>query len=91
VSSILVVPFVAVVAELPMFQVSGAEIDQLVVLPVADLAAAEAEVLYELPEGGTWRGWVYETGGITVWGATGRMVHDLLDVMRREAPWLTLP
>jgi 8-oxo-dGTP pyrophosphatase MutT (NUDIX family) len=91
VSGILVVPFVAVVAELPMFQVSGAEIDQLVVLPVADLAAAEAEVLYELPEGGTWRGWVYETGGITVWGATGRMVHDLLDVMRREAPWLTLP
>jgi 8-oxo-dGTP pyrophosphatase MutT (NUDIX family) len=91
VSGILVVPFVAVVAELPVFRVSGAEIDQLVVLPVADLAAAEADVLYELPEGGTWRGWVYETGGITVWGATGRMVHDLLDVMRREAPWLTLP
>ena len=91
VSSILVVPFVAVVAELPMFQVSGAEIDQLVVLPVGDLAAVEAEVSWELPDGGTWRGWVYESGGITVWGATGRMVHDLLDVMRKEAPWLTLP
>jgi 8-oxo-dGTP pyrophosphatase MutT (NUDIX family) len=90
VSGILVVPFVAVLAELPAFTVSDAEIDQLVVLPVADLAAAEAEVQWELPEGGPWRGWVYEAGGITVWGATGRMVHDLLEVMRREAPWLTL-
>jgi peroxisomal coenzyme A diphosphatase NUDT7 len=89
VSGILVVPFVAVVAELPVFTISDAEIDQLVVLAVADLAAAEAEVVWELPDGGTWRGWVYEAGGITVWGATGRMVHDLLDVMRREAPWLT--
>jgi 8-oxo-dGTP pyrophosphatase MutT (NUDIX family) len=91
VSGILVVPFVATVAELPVFTISDAEIDQLVVLPVGDLAAVEAEVSWELPDGGTWRGWVYESGGITVWGATGRMVHDLLDVMRKEAPWLTLP
>jgi 8-oxo-dGTP pyrophosphatase MutT (NUDIX family) len=91
VSGILVVPFVAVVAELPAFTVSDAEIDRLVVLPLADLATAEAEVQWELPDGGRWRGWVYEAGGITVWGATGRILHDLLNVIRAEAPWLMTP
>jgi 8-oxo-dGTP pyrophosphatase MutT (NUDIX family) len=84
VSGILVVPFVAVLDDVPAFTISDAEIDRLVVVSIADLVAVEAEVEWELPEGGRWRGWVYEAGGITVWGATGRMVHDLLDVIRRE-------
>jgi 8-oxo-dGTP pyrophosphatase MutT (NUDIX family) len=82
VSGILVVPFVAVLSDLPALTLSDAEIDRLVVLPVADLLAVEAEVLWERSGGNRWRGWVYEAGGITVWGVTGRMVHDLLDVVR---------
>ena len=29
-------------------------------------------------------GWVYEVEGATIWGATGRMVHDLLGIVREE-------
>jgi hypothetical protein len=89
VSGVLVVPFVAVVSARPPFTLSGAEIDRLVVVPVTALAEAENDVVWHRAEGDSWRGWVYEVAGVTIWGATGRMVHDLLELMRREAPWLT--
>jgi len=84
VSGILVVPFVGVLDDPPSFTPEDAEIGRIVVVPLADLFAAESEVLWDLPDGGSWRGWVYEVAGITVWGATGRMVHDLLWVLRAE-------
>jgi 8-oxo-dGTP pyrophosphatase MutT (NUDIX family) len=88
VSGILVVPFVGVLPKLPALTPSDHEIERVLVVPVARLAALEAEVEYQLAGGRTWRGWVYEADGATVWGATGRMLHDLLDVIRTEASWL---
>jgi 8-oxo-dGTP pyrophosphatase MutT (NUDIX family) len=85
VSGILVVPHVGVVDEPPTLTPAAAEIDRIVSVPLAELFGAESEVLWERPEGERWRGWVYEVAGITVWGATGRMVHDLLGVLRRSA------
>jgi 8-oxo-dGTP pyrophosphatase MutT (NUDIX family) len=88
VSGILVVPFVGLLAELPAFTPSDREIERVLVFPIARLAAVESEVEYELGGGSSWRGWVYEADGETVWGATGRMLHDLLEVVREEASWL---
>ena len=88
VSGILVVPFVGVLGELPLFTPSDREIERVLVFPIARLAAVEAEVEYELAGGRTWRGWAYEVEGTTVWGATGRMLHELLEVVRKQSLWL---
>jgi hypothetical protein len=39
-------------------------------------------------DGRVWTGWAYELDGTLVWGATGLMVHDLLEVLRKETSWL---
>ncbi|HEV8564542.1 MAG TPA: CoA pyrophosphatase, partial [Actinomycetota bacterium] len=88
VSGILVVPFVGVLHELPVLTPSDREIEEVLVFSIARLAEVEAEVEYELAGGRAWRGWVYELAGATVWGATGRMLHDLLEVVRKRASWL---
>jgi len=88
VSGILVVPFVGVVAEEPALTVSAAEITDVLRFPVARLGAVETATSYPRPDGGTWHGWAYELDGHTVWGATGWMLHSLLDRMRRETPWM---
>jgi 8-oxo-dGTP pyrophosphatase MutT (NUDIX family) len=88
VSGILVVPFVGLLKELPVFTPSDREIERVLVFPIERLGAVEAEVEYELAGGRSWRGWVYEVDGTTVWGATGRMLHQLLEVLRKQAPWL---
>ena len=88
VSGILVVPFVGVLGELPVFTPSDHEIERVLVFPIARLAAVEAEVEYELAGGRAWRGWAYEVEGTTVWGATGRMLHELLEVVRKQSLWL---
>lgn len=88
VSGILVVPFVGALRELPLLTPSDREIEEVLVFPIARLAEVEAEVEYELAGGRAWRGWAYELAGATVWGATGRMLHDLLEVVRKQASWL---
>jgi 8-oxo-dGTP pyrophosphatase MutT (NUDIX family) len=88
VSGILVVPFVGALAELPDFTPNDREIERVLVFPIARLAAVETEVEYELAGGRSWSGWAYEVDGTTVWGATGRMLHELLEVIRKQAPWL---
>jgi hypothetical protein len=39
------------------------------------------------PGGGTWHGWAYELEGHTIWGATGWMLHGLLELLRKETTW----
>jgi 8-oxo-dGTP pyrophosphatase MutT (NUDIX family) len=86
VSGILVTPFVAVLDAMPALRVSRAEIARVLTIPIRALAATEEE--RELREGDrVWKGWWYQTGDATVWGATGFMVHALLDLVREEAPW----
>lgn len=85
VSGILVAPFVAAVGDLPPLAPADGEIERVLIVPIADLMAAEREVTWARPGGATWAGWVYEVEGETIWGATGRMLHDLLSLIR-EAP-----
>ena len=89
VSAILVVPFVGVLDEMPSLTASEAEIEDVLTFPVARLAAVESATSYPRVDGSTWHGWAYELDGHTVWGATGWMLHTLLERMRRETPWLT--
>ena len=86
VSGILVTPFVAVLGELPELTVSDAEIARVVRVGLRTLAAIEEQRVRE-DNGIRWRGWWYVNGDTTVWGATGFMVHALLELVRKEAPW----
>jgi 8-oxo-dGTP pyrophosphatase MutT (NUDIX family) len=87
VSGILVVPFVGTLERSPSLIVNDGEIDEVLTFGIADLAAAERTVRYDRPDGGVWRGFAYELDGHTVWGATGSMLHSLLDTIRRETTW----
>lgn len=87
VSGILVTPFVAIVPELPALVVSDAEISRVVRVPLRRLDAIEEQRQLREENGMTWRGWWYVDGDTTVWGATGFMVHALLELVRKEAPW----
>lgn len=87
VSGILVTPFVAVLQELPELTVSDAEIARVVQVSLRELAAIEEERVLREENGASWRGWWYVNGDTTVWGATGFMVHALLELVRKEAPW----
>ena len=87
VSGIFVVPFVGSLDRAPRFTVNTAEIDEVLVFRLDDLAAAERTISYDRPDGGVWHGFAYELGGHTVWGATGWMLHTLLETMRMHTTW----
>ena len=87
VSGILVTPFVAVLAELPTLMVSDAEIARVVRVRLRELATIEEQRTLREENGMTWHGWWYVNVDTTVWGATGFMVHALLETIRKEAPW----
>jgi 8-oxo-dGTP pyrophosphatase MutT (NUDIX family) len=88
VSGILVVPFVGVVASPVDWVVNHGEIAEVLSFAVSRLAAAEAPMELARAEGGVWRGWAYDLDGHTIWGATGWMLHTLLEVMKEETPWM---
>ncbi len=87
VSGILVVPFVGALEGVPRFTVNAGEIDEVLVFELDDLAAAERRISYDRPDGGVWHGFAYELAGHTVWGATGWMLHSLLETMRKDTTW----
>jgi 8-oxo-dGTP pyrophosphatase MutT (NUDIX family) len=87
VSGILVVPFVGTLERSPWLTVNDGEIDEVLTFGIARLAAAERAVSYDRPDGGVWRGFAYELEGHTVWGATGWMLHSLLETIRKETTW----
>jgi 8-oxo-dGTP pyrophosphatase MutT (NUDIX family) len=89
VSGILMVPFVGILDEPPVLAVSAGEIAEVLTFSLLRLADAEATVEHEREGGRTWRGWAYELDGHTVWGATGFVLHTLLDVVRKETSWLS--
>ena len=88
VSGILVVPFVGVIQRPPTFTPSDGEIDEVLTFEVAKLADVERVVEIPRDGGRVWRGFAYELDGHTIWGATGWMLHTLLEVVRAEASWL---
>jgi 8-oxo-dGTP pyrophosphatase MutT (NUDIX family) len=88
VSAILVVPFVGVLDTPPDLFAAEAEIKEILRVPIARLAAGEETMQLPRANGGTWQGWAYPLEGQTIWGATGIMLHSLLEILRAEAPWV---
>jgi len=88
VSAILVTPFVAVIATLPPLTLSAGEIARAFTVPVRTLVAVEEHHVLHRDARGTLHGWRYDTGDATIWGATGFILHALLDLLQEEAPWL---
>ena len=88
VSGILVVPFVGMLASMPAFVVSEEEIEEVLTFTVGRLAKVERPVEVAREAGRVWRGFAYELDGHMIWGATGVMLHALLQVIRKEASWL---
>ncbi len=87
VTGILIVPFVGLLHERPEFTPNPAEIAEIIEASLAELDQAEAEVEWDIG-GRTWTGHTYDVGGKVIWGATGRILKDFLDLVRREAPWM---
>jgi 8-oxo-dGTP pyrophosphatase MutT (NUDIX family) len=85
VSGILIVPFVGMFDRRPAFRPNEGEIAEVLEYPLESLAAAEAEVEWAR-EGHVYRGYAYEMGAHTIWGATARILHGLLAVAVRGAP-----
>jgi len=88
VSGILVVPFVGMLDSLPAFVVSEMEIEEVLTFSVSRLAEVERAVEVAREPGRVWHGFAYELEGHMIWGATGWMLHALIEVIRKEAPWL---
>jgi 8-oxo-dGTP pyrophosphatase MutT (NUDIX family) len=88
VSATLVTPFVALTPTRPAMLVNEHEIAAVHVPTLSALAGAESQRVLRDDGGTPWRGWWYELTEATVWGATGFMLHALLDLVRREAPWI---
>lgn len=87
VSATLVTPFVGIVAAMPAFAPNAREIAAIHTPALADLAQVEEQRVLREKDGLTWRGWWYPLPEVTVWGATGFIVHALLELLRGEAPW----
>jgi 8-oxo-dGTP pyrophosphatase MutT (NUDIX family) len=85
VSAILVVPFVGMLEDEPVFTPDEGEIAEVLRYPIAELDAAETTV--EWPrDGDVYRGFAYPMAdGNTIWGATAKILNELLDVLRKEA------
>jgi len=64
------------------------EIDELLTFSVRRLAEVESAMELAREDGRVWKGWAYELEGSLIWGATGAMLHDLLEVLRKETTWL---
>jgi 8-oxo-dGTP pyrophosphatase MutT (NUDIX family) len=86
VSGYVIVPFVGLLSEHPTLHPSPIEIDEVLELGVGKLAEVEREVQPDAaPDVPPM--YVYEVGGHTVWGATGRIVHGFVRALRRSG-WL---
>jgi len=83
VSAILIVPFVGALRERPPLAPNEAEIDEVLEFRLSELDRAEALVEFRR-DGGVYRGFAYEMPGATIWGATAKILHDLLQIVRRE-------
>jgi 8-oxo-dGTP pyrophosphatase MutT (NUDIX family) len=86
VSSILVVPFVGILDGEPAWSPDAGEIAEVLRYGLEDLGAAESTV--EWPrDGHVYRGFAYPMAdGHTIWGVTARILHDLLEALRRGGP-----
>ena len=78
VSGILVVPFVGVLTHSPTLTVDAGEIAGVFTVVLSRLASLERRIERVRPDGSVWVGWTYDVDDVSIWGATGQMLHDLL-------------
>ncbi|MFB3739238.1 MAG: CoA pyrophosphatase [Candidatus Velamenicoccus archaeovorus] len=84
VSGILIVPFVGLLRGRPALTPSVDEIAEVLEFPLARLMAVETEV--DIPRGSrVYHGYAYEMEGGTIWGATARILHSLIEPLREGA------
>ncbi len=82
VSGYVIVPYVGILRSRPDMRPSAAEISEVLEAGLAHLAAVERAEGGPDPTG-TLRTWfTYDVDGHIVWGATGRIVHALLEALR---------
>jgi 8-oxo-dGTP pyrophosphatase MutT (NUDIX family) len=83
VSGILIVPFVGMLWRDPRFTPSEAEIAEVLEYPLSALAAAGTEAEFERG-GHRFRTFVFPMDGHLIWGATGRILREFLDLVETE-------
>lgn len=82
VSGYVIAPFVGRLGERPQLAPSPVEIAEVLEVPISTLLEVEREV--EAVGGLHPTMFVYKVDGHVVWGATGRIVHGFLDILRRH-------
>lgn len=82
VSSILVVPFVGALDGRPDLRPSPDEIAEVLEYPVTALLESESAIRMERA-GSTFTGYVFDMDGKVIWGATARMLHSFLKIVRQ--------
>jgi 8-oxo-dGTP pyrophosphatase MutT (NUDIX family) len=81
VSGYVIAPFIGRLGRRPQLNPSPVEIAEIVEIDVSRLLQVERKV--EVVGGLHRRMYVYEVDGHVVWGATGRIVHGFLELLRR--------
>ncbi len=84
VSGILIVPFVGLLERPPVYRPNADEIAEVLEYPLDELVDSETEVEWSR-DGHVYRGYAYEMGAHTIWGATARILHSFLELVRTEA------
>jgi 8-oxo-dGTP pyrophosphatase MutT (NUDIX family) len=95
VSASLIMPLVATVPSRPHVVASPAEVERVFDVPLSDLS--DPDIFHEerwsfpghpIPDSpdGSFPVWFFEVEGELIWGATARMIHELLRVVLLPAP-----
>jgi 8-oxo-dGTP pyrophosphatase MutT (NUDIX family) len=82
-----IAPFVGTVIGQPRIEAHPSEVDEVLVVPLADLARVERyfEEEWPMPDGGRRRLRFFELGGDLVWGASAAILTLLLDRLSEAA------
>jgi 8-oxo-dGTP pyrophosphatase MutT (NUDIX family) len=80
----VIVPVVGLLASEPEFRPNAAEIERVMVEPLASLGPLGREAEFEW-EGRTYPTYVFDTPGQVIWGATARILRGFLDALESPA------
>jgi 8-oxo-dGTP pyrophosphatase MutT (NUDIX family) len=78
-----IVPFVGALEADPVFTANPSEIAEVLEFPVSRLLEVERAMSWDKNGQTSW-GHVCELDGHTIWGATGRILHEFLELLRKE-------
>jgi 8-oxo-dGTP pyrophosphatase MutT (NUDIX family) len=78
-----IVPFVGALEADTAFTANPGEIAEVLEFPVSRLIEVERPMSWD-KNGQTWWGFVLELDGHTIWGATARILHEFLELWRKE-------